>query len=375
MNYANMIEEKNLKKTFIIATLCSTLIGTFTSSIGLWDRVADKRKQKKLDSHQDDKIKQLTEKVEAAEKRSKERVDELQRRDRGGDDVGRNFETSGALIQRQFDEGYGRLGKRFAQGDTITENALQAQVIQLQQTVINVLQDALYNDRQLTRADMAKLISASNSAREGSISALQQQQRRLAIEGSQSGGSQIGSPPLRALTAPSSRSSSVISSAPLFCRYALELQFIPNKPLAASFAPGGDCRCPCCNTRIAATSDDFWSIGKRTPLLIADGPYEKHILETREFTLGQRFVLKCHTSSGEYACIICNRHREVDAICRTVEGLVNHVGRFHEVAELEKEEGLRESKRPLMLTGPPPPAPEVPRPTVREVKEVHVEYH
>jgi hypothetical protein len=79
--------------------------------MGLWDRVSDKRKQKKIDTSQNDEIKQLRERVEKAEKASKESR-------RGRDELGDNFEKSGALIQRQFDEGYDRLGKRFAIGDS-----------------------------------------------------------------------------------------------------------------------------------------------------------------------------------------------------------------------------------------------------------------
>lgn len=99
------------QKTFIVATLCSTLIGTFTSSMGLWDRVSDRRKQKKIDGSQNNEIQELRNRVEKAEKASKEAS-------RSRDELGDNFERSGALIQRQFDEGYGRLGKRFAVGDS-----------------------------------------------------------------------------------------------------------------------------------------------------------------------------------------------------------------------------------------------------------------
>lgn len=106
--------DKVLEKTFIIATLCSTLVGTFTSSMGLWDRVQDKRSQNKKDTRQDDEIKQLREKVEKAEERNRERDDQLRRRD----DVGNVFQQSSALIQRQYDEGFGRLGNRFAVGDS-----------------------------------------------------------------------------------------------------------------------------------------------------------------------------------------------------------------------------------------------------------------
>ncbi|KAF2195537.1 hypothetical protein K469DRAFT_681842 [Zopfia rhizophila CBS 207.26] len=359
MNYANMIEEKNLKKTFIIATLCSTLVGTFTSSMGLWDRVNEKRNQQKRDYKQDSEIKKLREQVEQAEKRSKERDDELQRR-KLRDDVGDSFERSGALIRREFDDGYERLGRRFAVGDTVTENRLQAQIISLQQTVIQVLQDALYNDRQLTRADINRLITASQSAREGSLDALRQQYQRMAID----------APPQRALPPPK-RASTIIEAEPLFCRYSLDLQYIPNKPLATDFAPGGGCRCPACGVRLAAESDDFWQIGKRTPIIIAEGGYEKEVFEEREFHLGQRFVIKCHTVDGEYACVLCNKNRDVDAICRTVESLVNHVGRFHDITELEQEVDLRERPMPLAL----PPAPAPPQPSSlrdREIKEVEI---
>ncbi|KAF1963694.1 hypothetical protein CC80DRAFT_11839 [Byssothecium circinans] len=377
MNYSNMIEEKNLKKTFIIATLCSTLIGTFSSSIGLWDRVQDRRKQSKRDKTQDSEIAQLRKRVEAAEKKhddnssssSGNRRPRLRRlRARDDDFVGDNFSRSGALIQRQFDEGYGRLGTRFAQGDTLTENQLQRQIISLQQTVIQVLQDALANDRQLTRGDMARLVSASNAAREGSIEALREQQQRLALADAAPAGAPLSSP-MRQLAledaAPRSRSSdasrslvpagsqaqaqaprraSTVIEDPLFCRYSLDLQYQPKKPLSASFAPGGSSRCPDCAQLLDVSSEDFWQIGKRSPILVRDASgYKKEVVETREFHLGQRFVIKCHTAEGEYACVLCNRHRERDAICRTVESLVNHVGNFHDVGELEREPDLRET--------------------------------
>lgn len=209
---------------------------------------------------------------------------------------------------------------------------------------------------------MAKLVAASDAAREGSLDALRDQQRRLAIDNS----------PPRSVILPPKRASTVIESDPLFCRYSLDLQFIAKKPLAASFAPGGSCACPDCGRRLDVTADDFWQIGKRTPIIVQDGPYEKEIMETREFHLGQRFVVKCHTADGEYACVLCSKHRDRDAICRTVEALVNHVGRFHEVHELERDADLRESA-PLALPAPPPPPPPAPLPpNTREVRELEL---
>lgn len=232
---------------------------------------------------------------------------------------------------------------------------MQAQIISLQQTVINVLQEALQNDRQLTRADQAKLIAASNAAREGSLDALKQAQQRMS-----SGDSVRSASPQRSIAGP--KRASTVNDAPdqLFCRYSLDLQYVQNKPLAATFAPGGPCQCPACGLRLDVTADDFWKIGKRTPRTIFEKGYETEIMETREFRLGQRFVLKCHTPDGEYACTICNKNRDVDAICRTVDSLVKHVGTYHDVEELDREVDLREVKvetRRLSLPAPRAPSP------------------
>jgi hypothetical protein len=159
----------------------------------------------------------------------------------------------------------------------------------------------------------------------------------------------------------------------LFCPYSTDLQYLPDKPLAADFAPGGKCRCPDCGQRIPVTADDFWKIGKTTPVLIADKGYEKKVVETREFVLRQRFVVKCHTPDGQYACVLCNKHRNLDALCRSVEALVNHVGKFHDAKELEMDFDLRETRPSgTRLALPPPPAPMPPSGVTREkeIKEV-----
>ncbi|KAH4052793.1 hypothetical protein HBH49_090760 [Parastagonospora nodorum] len=367
MNYASWIEEKNLKKTFIMATLASTLVGTFTASMGLYDRVSDKRqqhKQRARDVQQDGEIKQLKDEFEKAQQRAEDRQKEIDRLKNGGgggggggrgnDDVGFVLSRDAAMIQRMYDDGFGRYGSRFAQGDAIAENQLQAQIISLQQTVINVLQDALNNDRQLTRADQAKLIAASNAAREGSLDALHQAQQRMS-----SGNSVRSASPPRSISAPPRRAPTAImdSGDQLFCRYSLDLQYARDKPLSANFAPGGPCQCPACGVTLDVTADDFWMIGKRTPRTIIEQGYETEIMETREFRLGQRFALKCHTPDGEYACIICSKGRDVDAICRNVDALVKHVGTFHDADELVREVDLREVKvdtRKLSLPAPMP---------------------
>ncbi|KAF4445600.1 hypothetical protein F53441_10664 [Fusarium austroafricanum] len=318
-----MIEEKNLKKTFIIATLCSTLVGTFTSSMGLWDRVKEKRKQAKRDTTQDEEIKKLQEQVEEASK-DRERIC----KDR--DEVEASFQRSGALINREFEDGYQRYGRRFAVGDVVTENKLQAQVIALQQTVINVLQDALYNGRQLDRTDMAKLIAASDAAREGSLGALRQQRQRLMDL-------EDPIPPPQMALPPPKRASTIVKDDPLYCRYALDLQYIPERPLASTFAPRGDCRCPACDVFLDVEADDGWAIGKTATRVITEQGYKREIDEELEFHISPRFVVKCHTPDGEFACVLCSRFRDGDVLCPTADTLVNHIGREHTVAEMGRE--------------------------------------
>lgn len=328
----------------------------------------DRRHQKKRDTEQDTEIKKLKTQIDQADwrkqaprsrsssrSRSRARIG-----DRDGnadrDEVSQHLSRSGAQISREFDEGYAHLGRRFAVGDAVTENKLQAQVIALQQTVINVLQEALYDGRQLDRVDMAKLMAASNAARDGSLDALRQQRQRqmLAIE------APPGSRGAHGFEAPK-RASTILDSDPLYCSYSLDLQYIRNKPLAANFARGGSCRCPACGVRLGVESNDFWEIDKRTPRRISEGRFEREVVEEREFHLGQRFIVKCHTPDGEFACVLCTRHRDRDAICPTVKSLVNHVGKFHEVSELEKEVDfdmrLRRTdggRRPLPLALPAP---------------------
>ena len=122
------------QKTFICATLASTLVGTFTASMGLWERVHDRReahKQKQTDKKQDGEIEKLREQFEAAQKKGQERQEEIDRLRSGGgnrggeggrggghrDDVGESFERNGMMIQRMYDDMYGKMGNRFARGD------------------------------------------------------------------------------------------------------------------------------------------------------------------------------------------------------------------------------------------------------------------
>ncbi|KAI7285534.1 hypothetical protein KC340_g18328, partial [Hortaea werneckii] len=195
MNYANMIEEKHLKKGFIVATLISTIVGTLTTSMTLHDKVQekrDKKKQKALDAKQTGEIEKLRKRVDALKSgnesddetestgsRSKFRSRRPRRRSLEEDDFVYESRRSRAMIERMYEDHLMRAGDRYATGDIITENRLQKQIIQLQQTVINVLQEALYSGRGLTEIDQRRLIAAQSAARDGSLDALEDHYARI----------------------------------------------------------------------------------------------------------------------------------------------------------------------------------------------------
>ena len=150
----------------------------------------DRNKQKELDEGQDQKIKKLQSEVDSlrnkgsGDGRSRSRPKLQSRRslsvgDYEDEDFDRSAQRSRAMIEREFDANVRRMGSPYAQGDVIAENKLQAQVIQLQQTVINVLQDALLNDRKLSKADIHRLVQAQDNARQGSMEALRDQYDRM----------------------------------------------------------------------------------------------------------------------------------------------------------------------------------------------------
>ncbi|KAI0450195.1 hypothetical protein F5B21DRAFT_491919 [Xylaria acuta] len=340
---AGMIEEKKLKSTFVVASLCSTLINTFLASINLWDRMSERRKQQKKDAKQDDEIRKLKEQAALADGPNQKRGNEDAPRphpskENEEDDeeaLGRSLERSEALIRREYNNGAGRLGKRFAVGDLLTENQLQAQVITLQRTVIDVLQEALLNRRSLSHGDVQRLIAASLAARNGSLDALRQQCQRLSFE---TYGQHRSLPETR-------HHSSDVGAGQLFCRYSLALQNTPNLPLSASFAPGGDGHCPACKVQLdPETTDTYWHVAKMVPVNIEGKDGE--LMREYHFDLGQRFIIKCHTERGDYACVLCRKHSNVDIVCRSIPTLVNHVSREHDIRELEMEVDLNKRVDP-----------------------------
>jgi hypothetical protein len=80
--------------------------------MGLFERVDQKRKQKKVDTSQDDKIKELQKEIRDIGDRSKE--DSKKSREDGLRD---SLQESGPMIRREYNRDFARFGDRFAMGD------------------------------------------------------------------------------------------------------------------------------------------------------------------------------------------------------------------------------------------------------------------
>ena len=112
----------------MLATLISTVAGTFITSLNLYDRVNDKRKQRKLDKGQNKKIKDLEARLTEAEKAGQDRHHRSSRGDdrdsRGRDhhddrdhDLRGSLEAGAPMVKREYDQRLAQLGPQFAQGD------------------------------------------------------------------------------------------------------------------------------------------------------------------------------------------------------------------------------------------------------------------
>ncbi|EFX02276.1 hypothetical protein CMQ_2325 [Grosmannia clavigera kw1407] len=364
MNYASMIDEKGLKKGFIVATLISTIIGTFTTGIGLYDRIRDHSRQHHTDHAQDHRIDDL-----------EHRIDRLDRRDRldrhdgfgggagylspnaVGDAVYAALSSAPTAIRREYEGLLASAGPRFAQGDATARLQLQALLIDLQSSVIQQLQEAL--DRRSYRRSSSnprggrvddrygfsseRLAEAADRARNGSIRALREQHQRLLED----------STPHRPL---SHHSNDYLEYADgredtgLFCPYALQLQRNPRTPMDLDL-DGDDTAisdttaafCPSCAGRLEISPDYAWKIQKSVVVGQRfdrddddrDAGRNHHRrgasmhshsvvddVEDRVFVLSNRFVVKCHQTAKvvedhesrhagfsmlkpSYACCLC----------------------------------------------------------------------
>lgn len=363
----------------------STIIGTFTTGMNLYERVGEKRKQKRTDEGQDEKIKAMQKQIEDLKKQEKEFEDRQVARRRPGpdirdEDLEYSFRRAPRDIGREYERDHRRLGDRFAEGDVIAQNQLQGQVITLQSTVIGLLEDALYTGR---IADVNKLYNASELARDGTIAALHQQYQRMLEAAPLKRGRGIpllrrtsSTPTLKSLPTSRSTAGAVVNGdsktvikesktfseipgprseirevkedyfsadGPLFCRYSVELQKSPRLLLATDFAPGGTNRCPECDTFLAVEQGRAWKIVKEVVHERVMTPdYDEEQIEERTYLISNRFVIKCHREKMGFACVLCSRFRDRDTILESAQGLVRHVWQKHDAEEYEVEPDIRE---------------------------------
>ena len=217
--------------------------------------------------------------------------------------------------------------------------------------MINVLQDALYNGRQLTQADINRLIDAQNLARTGSLDALHDQYDRMDAARRQRNGQFV--PLERAITAPApyepkqiaynSRQNSLplapakMKALPaptphLFCGYGEQLQ-MTGRALSPAFDPQNDKNCPVCGVHIPVDSQDFWILTVKIP--DATGVYRPV-----DYEFDARLVVKSHLEDGRFACVLCNKLSNTDCLCRDVEALVQHLGKKHTAEDYAIEPDL-----------------------------------
>jgi len=405
MDAADMIKEEGLKKGFMMATLISTIAGTFITGINLYDRVVDQRRQHKMDRTQNKKIKELEGRLSQAEeekKRIKEAKEQGRRpskksehgSDDGSDDddnrknndrdLRRSLEYGGTSIQREFDRYMRNIGHEFARGDLVAQTQLQSQIIILQSSVIKLLEEALITGQP---PDISRLYNTSEFARQGSIRALQDQYQRMLQSSAPAPypgplarrGPRPGAPIRRTSSTPSLRGSehesnysrrlkalppppgSVVSvsnargpsSGALFCRYAQDLQHD-----AAPFDLSDRQHCPACRAVLGFSNQSSWRIEKkvrprddrtsdrssRTSSRVKDDDGD---VITRSFILTPRFVAKCHREGDGYACYLCNCNRDRDTICRSEEALVNHVASKHGISEYVHDRDIKEMAKTL----------------------------
>lgn len=217
--------------------------------------------------------------------------------------------------------------------------------------MINVLQDALYNRRQLTQTDINRLIDAQNMARDGSLDALDAQYARM--NGTRRLGNDHDLSLHRATSMPTAREPKQIAycdrqnSFPLasfkqkalppptphlFCGYSEQLQ-TSNRALSPAFEPQNDGNCPVCGVHIPIDKQDFWTLtvqvankcGVRRPV---------------DFELDARLIVKSHLEDGRFACVLCNKLSNTDCLCRDVEALVQHLGKMHTAEDYAIEPDL-----------------------------------
>lgn len=260
----------------------------------------------------------------------------------------------------------------------VAQNQLQAQIIDLQRTLIAIHQDYMlstYLSPSSSHSHLIRLIQTTRSARAASIQALHMQYQRLlppvepstpdphpTVPGAFPCPSE--KPPRRDSVVhepkPKSRRSRSSSSdsfriqpfpnppapapapAPtpppppksLFCVYARDLQDHYHLPLTNNFRAGGNSLCPYCHAHIAMRPGKAWEV------VMHDCKHGRD--RKRIFLVKSRFVVKSHREGNGYACVLCARFKPSDTICRSISALVEHLWRDHNSSEMERDDDIVE---------------------------------
>jgi hypothetical protein len=225
----------------------------------------------------------------------------------------------------------------------ITENQLQGQIITLQGTVIQLLDEALRTGR---LENINKLYNATELAREGSLAALQGQYqrmlqaapikrpvtiRRTSSQPSIASDRKSLPPPSKAKTAITVNGS---PEDPLFCRYSYDLQRDNRLSLVPEFLLGGNNSCRACGAILEIEPGRAWKITKEVVReRVSTAEYDEEVVEDRVYLISNRFIIKCHRSSGGFACALCARYRDKDTLLESPQGLVRHIWNKHDTEE------------------------------------------
>lgn len=97
------------------------MAGTFITSINLYDRLIEQRRQKKLDRGQNKRIKELEQRLNEAEEEKERIKEESTKGTSGGSDGDNEFRNSlqqnGKMVQNEYNRYFANLGPKFAEGD------------------------------------------------------------------------------------------------------------------------------------------------------------------------------------------------------------------------------------------------------------------
>lgn len=116
-----MIENRHLKKTFILAITASAILSCLTSAQSLHSQIRDRRRQKQMQRQQQEThqvVERLEKEVESGRGRhSRSRSHEEEHVDRMARDLDHQLARSATQIGREYDKNYYYMGQRFAEGD------------------------------------------------------------------------------------------------------------------------------------------------------------------------------------------------------------------------------------------------------------------